>query len=562
MKKLIGLVILHFLCRSLATAQVNRAIIPVSFYFGETALPAPVEIELPDFNLAEAERLDKEDAKNNKVPVFARAIYTNITLDNSGNWSELPNGDRIWRLRVTSQGAEALIPYYNLFYLPQGSTLHVYTPERDEVIGAFTPANNPADGLYCTGLIHGETCILEYYEPKEVQGQGKISINAIGHAYRMVSDYFPRSTSATQQLGFGNAEGCEVNVNCSEGDNWQNQKRAVVCILIQDASGQERLCSGTMINNVNQDCTPYLLSAQHCGEESQSPVFSQWVFYFNFESPTCSNPTSQGTLADEFITGCNKVADSNDDGGTTGSDFLLLHLNVAPPSFYNVYYAGWNNTDTASLSGVCIHHPEGDIKKISTYTSPVVSSSYGAVSNTHWQVTWVPTTNGWGVTEPGSSGSPLINNEGLVVGHLSGGLSACGAPSDTSPDYFGKIHYDWTSDGTIRTEQLQPWLDPDNTGVTSLEGQNATCATAVTNVPLTALRFNILPNPSTGLVHVIFNDAGERTIYIYDITGRKISEITSAEKTVTLDLSSENKGIYLLEADALAGNSVQKLVIQ
>ena len=45
-----------------------------------------------------------------------------------------------------------------------------------------------------------------------------------------------------------------------------------------------RWCSGAMVNNVNEDGTPYFLTANHClGSEST------WIIMFTYESPTCSN---------------------------------------------------------------------------------------------------------------------------------------------------------------------------------------------------------------------------------------------------------------------------------
>ncbi len=83
------------------------------------------------------------------------------------------------------------------------------------------------------------------------------------------------------------------------------------------------------------------------------------------------------------------------------------------------------------------------------------------VQDTHWELNSVATTDGFGVTEPGSSGSPLYEPSGLIVGHLTGGVSQCGGPE--GPDLYGKIAFDWTSNGVTPDRQLQPWLDPDNT---------------------------------------------------------------------------------------------------
>lgn len=460
-------------------AQVNDKIQPKSFTISEKELTAPKLIQLTPLNLTEAERLDNVDQKTGDLPKFSRSVYTNLSIQNAGSWTELANGDRIWRMQLTSQGALGLIPFFNKFHLPPGATLHVYTTDREEVLGAFTSDNNSADGYFCTGLIHGENCIIEYYEPYQVRGMGYFNINEVGYAYRWVRPLHKDSRE------FGTSQSCEVNVNCTEGANYQDEKRAVVRILVQSSQGQG-FCTGTLVNNLRQDCTPYLLSAQHCSEGTSTNQYSQWVFYFNYEAPGCANPASEGSLGNKVVIGCTKKADSNDNGGDTGSDFLLLQLNTPPQQSYNPYYAGWNANNTAPVSGVSIHHPDADIKKISTYITPGVTDRWGnSVNNTHWRITWAPTLNGFGVTEEGSSGSALFNTSGQVVGQLTGGNSFCNTP--TQPDLYGKFSYNWVSNGSTDARRLKPWLDPDNTGTLSVNGVNHPCATNVTDAGVTQI---------------------------------------------------------------------------
>jgi lysyl endopeptidase len=86
----------------------------------------------------------------------------------------------------------------------------------------------------------------------------------------------------------------------------------------------------------------------------------------------------------------------------------------------------------------------------------------------YWQMRWSPTQNGHGVTEGGSSGSPLFSNDGYIVGQLTGGQASCANPN--APDYYGKFAVSWESNGTTPDRQLKPWLDPANTGVQTLRG--------------------------------------------------------------------------------------------
>jgi hypothetical protein len=474
-----SLILLIILSVSTIHAQVRQDIRPRSFLVSARLFTAPAEVSYT-FDMASATDLDMREDKAGHMPRFARSIPTDISLTHSGSWTTLPGGDRVWRVRVSAPGALALIPCYDEFHLPAGATLHVYTPAKDEVIGAFTAGNNPKDGRYNTGLIYGDACIIEYYEPAAVSGQGRIHLNELGYAYRMVP---ARKESQSGGIGFDQSESCEVNVRCPEGNDWQDQKNAIVRVMVKTGNSYG-WCSGSMVNNVNQDCTPYILSADHCyqddvsGQISTASDLSQWLFYFQYESPSCADPVSQGVLGNNVMTGCTFCAASLDTGGNSGSDFVLLKLNSAPPVSYIPYYAGWSNINAASPSGVGIHHPDADIKKISTYRTALTSVSWGGeVANTHWQILWAQTINGNGVTEPGSSGSPIFDPGHHIVGTLTGGGSDCTTP--TQNDYYGKFSYHWTSNGTTSNKRLQSWLDPSNTGATTLDGKYAPCSTSV-----------------------------------------------------------------------------------
>ena len=71
------------------------------------------------------------------------------------------------------------------------------------------------------------------------------------------------------------------------------------------------------------------------------------------------------------------------------SDFALLELSASPPDSYNVFYAGWSAIDTPADSVVAVHHPSGDIKKISFDYDQVTSTSYLGTTpgnGSHWRV--------------------------------------------------------------------------------------------------------------------------------------------------------------------------------
>jgi hypothetical protein len=268
---------------------------------------------------------------------------------------------------------------------------------------------------------------------------------------------------------FGSSGNCNMNVACPDGAPYQNHIRATVMLV----SGSNGFCTGSMINNTMNDGTPYVLTANHCYSNP-----ANWIFRFNWQSATCNNPNSSPSFVS--LSGATLRA------RRTPSDFCLVEItgglqNGTVPASYNTYFPGWDNSDTPPTSAVCVHHPSGDIKKIS-FDDNALSSANGMGSseaNSQWRLVWDRSTT----TEPGSSGSPLFDQNGRIVGQLWGGGASCSNLS--SPDYYGKVSYSWEPAGSNSTNQLKYWLDPTGTGVTNINGFdpiNNCTATFATNI--------------------------------------------------------------------------------
>jgi hypothetical protein len=419
---------------------------------------------LPALDMAQIIAEDDVDQKMGNYPKIGRVIPVNFNVQEHAQRTTLHDGSELYRIALRSSDAMGLSLLFENMHIPAGGKLFIYSPDYREVLGAYTQVNNHSSGVFSTELIATDEVIIEYYEPYKSSGLGTFTITGVLHAYRMVP-----GAQAESSRDFGDSDPCQVNVNCSEGNNWQNQKRGAVRILIFEGSSAG-WCSGSLVNNTAQDCSPYILTALHCGENATIANMNQWVFYFNYEATGCSNPSNQNQVPNQTMTGCARIADSNDGGGNTGSDFLLTEINNSIPGSYNVYYNGWSAVNTSSPSGVSIHHPAGDIKKISTYTSSLVSSTWGGISGTHWRVNWSSTTNGFGVTEGGSSGSPIFNSAGLLIGTLTGGSSFCSSPNN--PDYYGKMSYHWASNPG---DDLRDYLAP-GSSATTLAGSSNPCS--------------------------------------------------------------------------------------
>jgi hypothetical protein len=177
-------------------------------------------------------------------------------------------------------------------------------------------------------------------------------------------------------------------------------------------------------------------------------------------------------------------------------------------------------------------------------------------------VVWTRTETNWGVTEGGSSGSPIFNDQGLIVGQLTGGEASCS--NLTGPDYYGKFSHSWDQIGDTDSTQLKPWLDPDNTGMEVLGGLVSTVDLLKSDV-----NFKLYPNPSQGHVFIEFDEKANGNIHsiqLLDIKGRVIKnnvEHPSHEypEVIELNLNPLEAGIYFVAIRTESGKTFsQKLI--
>ena len=445
--------------------QVDRGGVPRSFQlqFVQKSLVKVIDIASPD--LLAIQKEDMEDASREKPYRVGVEVPVKISPDSEGQWDNIPGGGRVWRATIRCKDAQGLGLNYSELRLPEGSDLFVYTPDHSSIIGAITTAEIP-DPAFTTRPLRGDELIIEYYHPAKVKELPVIQISGIVYMYRGFNTPDLKGKSVT-------AGDCEVNVNCKpEGDNWKDEKQGVVKILTKVGT-KTFYCSGSVVNNTLQDFSGLILTAGHCSESTFTNIttrasaedYKHWIFYFNYEYSGCTNT---GGTTELTTVGARKLATS---AGLPdfGSDFLLVKSLNNIPARYRPFYCGWDMSNSNSPSGVSIHHPDGDVKKISTYNTFLGSGSFeGSSSLTHWIVKWAKTTNGYGVTEGGSSGSPLLDKDGLVIGTLSGGGSSCSNLNEV--DNYGKVSYSWTSNGSLASQQLKPWLDSINTGITKMPG--------------------------------------------------------------------------------------------
>lgn len=284
----------------------------------------------------------------------------------------------------------------------------------------------------------------------------------MGHTYQ--KGYLNEFQKALDDSG-----NCNQDVDCPIGADYENQKDLLKKSVAFLNMGDGFICTGALVNNTAQDNTPYFLSANHCYERDVGTAnASLFSMRFNWISPNpvCATATTNVNGPEIFT-----ISGSTLKARNAASDVMLVEINNPIPSNWDVTFAGWDRTDTDPTFEVGIHHPAGDIMKVSRDdTGATKSTSSGADV---WLIggTSSGLGDGWelGVTEGGSSGSPLFDQNGRIIGQLFGGAAACNGIIDNDDfDVYGRFATSWDTGSTAATRLLD-WLDPGGTNQTTLD---------------------------------------------------------------------------------------------
>ncbi len=401
-------------------------------------------------------RMRSSDVSRSGPIDFAIAIDTDIKLSEQGAGESLDNGLERWRIRISSPGAHSLNIGFSQFYLPPSARFYMYDRLQKHVIGPISAFDNDDHGQWWSPIIPYDEIVLELLVSPEESESVKLSLHKVNHDFTALGAFISGS--------------CNVDVMCGAADGYPliDQYRDVINSVGMYTLNGIRQCSGVLINNVRQDCTPYFLTANHC--EVNTANAPSVVVYWNYQHTFCRTPGSVQSgrpgdgLINQFSTGAKFLA------AYAQTDFALLLLDD-DPSPYDPFFAGWDAQNESWDTTFSIHHPSSEEKRISfDFDSPTYPADNFFVRVENWEL---------GTTEGGSSGAPLFSTKKHVIGQLNGGDASC---SNSSFDDFGALILSWSGGGTKQTS-LMEWLDPDNTGTLILDGRACAniLASAVTN---------------------------------------------------------------------------------
>ena len=396
-------------------------------------------LSMPKVNV---DSLESYERKLNSLGIgrpfrFGYAFDVKYNMQDVGTWDTLENNNLLWRLKIICKDAYSINLIYSKFHLSKNALFYLYN-NNDHLLGAFTNLNNKNHEKFATDLVKGDTTILEMYIPKNEVDQNQLVISKIVHGYKdlfktekqILKEYY-KDQNITQNTD------CDDDANCPEGDDWCREKYSVSRILV----GGSHLCTGSLLNNTENDYTPFYLTAKHCVDGYDPDV---WVFQFGYMYHSCGGGYTRPTYS---YSGADLKAQWDN------TDFALLKLQEQPQSgennFGDVYFNGWDISGNIPNNTTGLHHRGGERLKISIDNDNPVS--YTNFWNTTIDFGWI---------YYGSSGSPLYMPDKLVIGQASTAVitDECVTPQEVN---YGKFSVSWTGGGTSQT-RLKDWLDPND----------------------------------------------------------------------------------------------------
>jgi len=547
-------------CISFVNAQITNE--PLRTKKSQLKTIVPV-IEMPAFDLKKLQEEDRINDGKIKPYRFGKEFEVNLRPESSGVWEELPNGDRIWRITISSKNAKTLNFIFNVYELAPGATIHLYNDDRSFVLGAYTDKMNNKNKSLGTWIADGEKITIELYEPAAVNGMSKLQIGSVVHGYRTVANY-EAHTKRLNQSG-----PCNQDVNCDIGSDFNARKDELkkgVALILNNGNDW---CTGTLINNTSNNGAPYLLTANHCaGGEAN------WTFRFNWISTNtvCAENTDSidnGPSNYYQTTSGATVLARNDE-----TDFELVEITGGLDNAWDLEWAGWDRSGNVPSYTVGIHHPSGDIMKVcrdNNVPEYFARPFNGNPQTKLWRIIGGGFNSGWdiGVTEPGSSGSALFDPNGRIIGQLAGGFAECfGTNDDGTEDWYGRFDVSWDF-GSTNSTRLSNWLDPENRGCVVLNtlseemaGMNVCEGEVVGGGGGEKQPVVLFPNPVEEILFVMNLENEATTYFVFNVYGRKILEgnLNGAQ----LDVSSLSTGVYFvqIENQTLGEDFVKKIVVE
>jgi hypothetical protein len=362
------------------------------------------------------------------------------------------DGGKVWTMAVSAKGATALRLHITDFNLPEGAGLYIYN-SKGTAFGPYTNLGPNQDGEFWTNTVYGSLAYLQIHYNGSNPAAIDCTVANVGYLGSKFLIPFMQNPRKIDDAVSITEDHCSYNENCVEDASCYgtstypgiNDHKYAAAHMLWVSGVWMYMCSGGLLNNTSNDLTPYFLTANHCISKDRDATSLEC--YFQYWTASCHGACYDPVGVCPRTLGAGLVK-----GSSKESDFTLLLLSEAPPS--GSVFLGWTTAPIAYNDGTAIYrlsHPSGAPQAFSKH---IVDSDF--VECRSWPVgKWIYSYDVIGATEGGSSGSPVCNASGQVVGQLSGG---CGYNVNEVCD----TENNRTVDGAFANyySLISQWLDP------------------------------------------------------------------------------------------------------
>lgn len=345
------------------------------------------------------------------------------------------DGGFVWTAVVRSEGAKAVRVRFAEMALPAGVELFVYN-DLGEAYGPFVGTGPESSGDFLAPSVAGDTAFVQLRH----QGAEKVDLTGARFVIAEVVHIDPAGMDldsqgvATPKYAYGTmcyTGACIFNVNCYDTTRWSFLDTAKLGVAhIQFAKRRTYyMCSGGLLADSDPSTQiPYFLTANHCiGDQASASTLE---FYFQYEASLCATTCGDPNQLGVKVPGGATLLKTS-----TVGDFSFMKMANPPPA--NSVFLGWNVTDISKTTNLLhrVSHPRGGPQAYSEHTVVVTPPT---VCNSIPQGLFIYSHDSLNGTQGGSSGSPLLNDAGQVVGQEYG---ACGqnTSDDCATDQFSTV---------------------------------------------------------------------------------------------------------------------------
>jgi lysyl endopeptidase len=251
---------IQFVSFSIVFSQISRKGNPKSSKVSLSDFKKVPVIDMPKSDFKELLRDDSiKESVGLKSVRFAKPFNVDIDVKKQGLMELLKDSSKVWRLGIKSIGAYSLNIIFSDYELPSDAELFIYNEDKKDLIGAFTNDNNNKSRSLATSPVQGDKVFIELFEPNKAVFSAHVKIGMVNHDYKNIYNLLNNKGTC---CGYKQSGSCEIDINCSNGDSWQNEKNSVCRLIISGNS----YCTGAVVNNTNNDGKYYVLTANHCYE--------------------------------------------------------------------------------------------------------------------------------------------------------------------------------------------------------------------------------------------------------------------------------------------------------